>query len=307
MPISRFYFFGFCRFQAVHCKFRDRDFIEIENCFEFMREEIVNLIIARLEREAEQIRADFQTDKGIKTRFTAIDGILPDEMARKIYTSFPSFNEMRLLDSFREKKYTSKSMEKFNPLISDITFAFQDERIIKKVADLTGIKDAIGDPHLYAGGISAMAKGHFLQPHLDNSHDYEQKYYRVLNLLYYITPDWKPENGGNLELWNEDVTESVEIPSLFNRLVLMSTNDKSWHSVNLVKTEGARCCVSNYYFSPHSPNGYETAHVTYFQARPEQTLRRIFTKVDSDLRTALRKIKKSGFSKKDLYEGENKK
>jgi hypothetical protein len=47
-----------------------------------------------------------------------------------------------------------------------------------------------------------------------------------------------------------------------------------------------------------------TAHVTYFQARPEQTLRRIVTKVDSDLRTALRKIKKSGFSKKDLYESE---
>ena len=271
-----------------------------------MRKQLINLIVERLEREAEQIRADFQTEKGVKTRFAAIDNLLPDELARKIYASFPSFNDMRLLDSFREKKYTSKALEKFNPLISDITFAFQDERVIKKVAELIDIKDPKGDPHLYAGGISAMAKGHFLNPHLDNSHDYEQKNYRVLNLLYYVTPGWKPENGGNLELWNEDVTKSVEIPSLFNRLVLMSTIDKSWHSVNEVKAEGARCCVSNYYFSPHSPNGYETTHVTYFQARPEQTLRRILTKVDSDLRTVLRKIKKTGFSKKDLYEGNNK-
>lgn len=271
-----------------------------------MREKLVNLIIEKLESEAEQIRADFQTEKGIKTKFTAIDNLLPEEIARRIFTSFPPLDEMRLLDSFREKKYTSKSMEKFDPLIADITFAFQDERVIQKVAELTDIKDPKGDPHLYAGGISAMAKGHFLQPHLDNSHDMEQENYRVLNLLYYITPNWNEENGGNLELWDEKVSEAVEIPSKFNRLVLMSTNDKSFHSVNEVKVEGARCCISNYYFSPHSPNGYETTHVTYFQARPEQKLRRLFTKADSDLRTALRKIKKSGFSKKDVYEGEKK-
>jgi Rps23 Pro-64 3,4-dihydroxylase Tpa1-like proline 4-hydroxylase len=269
-----------------------------------MKAKLVELILERLERESEQIRADFRADKGINTRFTAIDNLLPQDIAEKIYKAFPPLEEMRLLDSFREKKYTSKSLDKFDPLIADITFAFQDPTVINKVAELTGIEKAVGDPHLYAGGISAMAKGHFLNPHLDNSHDYEQKNYRVLNLLYYITPDWKSENGGNLELWNEDVTEAVEIPSLFNRLVLMSTNDKSWHSVNEVKPDRARCCVSNYYFSPVSPSGYETTHVTYFQARPEQTVRRLITKADSDLRTLIRKVVKKGFSKKDLYEGE---
>lgn len=269
-----------------------------------MKAKLVELILDRLESESEQIKEDFHADKSIATKFTAIDNLLPEEIAGKIYESFPPAEEMRLLDSFREKKYTSKSLEKFDSLIADITFAFQDEKIINKVAELTGIEKAVGDPHLYAGGISAMAQGHFLNPHLDNSHDYEQKNYRVLNLLYYVTPGWKPENGGNLELWNEDVTEVVEIPSLFNRLVLMATNDKSWHSVNEVKSDRVRCCVSNYYFSPISPNGYETAHVTYFQARPEQTVRRLITKADSDLRSLLRKVVKKGFSKKDLYEGE---
>lgn len=271
-----------------------------------MKERIIELILERLERDAEKIREDFHIEKGVKTRFTAIDDLLPEDLAKKIYEAFPPADEMRLLDSFREKKYTSKALDKFDPLISDITFAFQDERIVKRVAELTGIKDAVGDPHLYAGGISAMTKGHFLNPHLDNSHDYEQKNYRVLNLLYYVTPDWQPENGGHLELWDEQVTGAIEIPSRFNRLVLMSTNDKSYHSVNEVKADGVRCCISNYYFSPHSPNGYETAHVTYFQARPEQTVRRLVTKADSDLRTLIRKVVKKGLSKKDLYEGENK-
>jgi Rps23 Pro-64 3,4-dihydroxylase Tpa1-like proline 4-hydroxylase len=197
-------------------------------------------------------------------------------------------------------------MDKFDPLIADITFAFQDKRIVEKVAEITGIKDAVGDPHLYAGGISAMERGHFLNPHIDNSHDLDRKNYRVLNLLYYVTPDWKPANGGNLELWDNNVTEAVEIPSLFNRLVLMSTNERSWHSVNQVKADRSRRCVSNYYFSPHSPNGHETSHVTYFMARPEQKLRRLVTKVDSDIRTILRKVKKSGFHKDEVFEGEPK-
>jgi Rps23 Pro-64 3,4-dihydroxylase Tpa1-like proline 4-hydroxylase len=269
-----------------------------------MREELVRLILERLDKESDAIKADFHKDRGIKTRFTAIDNFFPETIARKIYEAFPPFGKMRLLDSFREKKYTSKDFDAFQPLMKDATFAFQDPQVVRMVAELTGIEDPKGDPHLYAGGLSAMTRGHFLNPHLDNSHDYEQKYYRVLNLLYYVTPGWKPENGGNLELWNEEVTKAIEIPSLFNRLVLMATNDKSYHSVNEVKADGARCCVSNYYFSPHSPNGYETSHVTYFQARPEQKVRRLVTKVDSNIRTALRKVVKKGFSKKDIYEGE---
>ena len=242
------------------------------------------------------------SDNGVKANFCAIDSLLPTELANRIANVFPPPDEMRLMKTFREWKHTSKSLDKFDPLIADITFAFQDERVVSKVAELTGIKDAVGDPHLYAGGLSAMSKGHFLNPHIDNSHDGDQKNYRVLNLLYYITPGWRAENGGNLELWDEKVTKPIEIPSLFNRLVLMSTNDKSWHSVNEVKADGIRRCVSNYYFSPHSPNGYETSHVTYFMARPEQTARRLITRIDSDLRTILRKIKPTGFAKQDIYE-----
>ena len=267
-----------------------------------MRDQLVNLILDRLARDAKKIADDFAAEKGIATHFCAIDDLLPSDLAHKIAQAFPDGRDMRLMKSFREHKYTSKSLDKYDPLIADITFAFQDKRVIDKVAELTGIRDAVGDPHLYAGGLSAMERGHFLNPHLDNSHDGEQQNYRVLNLLYYITPDWKSENGGNLELWDLEVTKPVEISSLFNRLVL-ATNDKSWHSVNQVNADGARQCVSNYYFSPHSPNGYETTHVTYFMARPEQKLRRIVTKLDSNLRTALRKVKKDGFARKDVFEG----
>ena len=270
-----------------------------------MREELVHLILGRLNCDAKHIAADFAAEKGVETHFCVIDDLLPLQTAQKIADAFPDGREMRLMKNFRERKYTTKSLDKFDPIIADITFAFQDERVINKVAEITGISDAVGDPHLYAGGISAMERGHFLNPHIDNSHDGDQKNYRVLNLLYYITPGWRAENGGNLELWDEKVTIPLEIPSLFNRLVLMATNARSWHSANEVKVEGTRRCISNYYFSPHSPNSYETTHVTYFMARPEQKMRRLVTRIDSDLRTVLRKVKKSGFAKKDIFESKS--
>ena len=52
---------------------------------------------------------------------------------------------------------------------------------------------------LYAGGISMMAPGHFLNPHIDNSHDKFRQRYRVLNLLSYVSPDWDQTRGCNLE------------------------------------------------------------------------------------------------------------
>ena len=268
-----------------------------------MLKELSGLIVERLSRDIDKLREDFAQTKSVPTRFVAIDDVLPEEIARRAYEAFPKPEQMRFLSSFRERKYTSKALEKFDPFITDVTFAFQSPEVIKVVAGITGIQDMSGDPHLYAGGISTMARGHFLNPHIDNSHDHKREQYRVLNLLYYVNPGWKSEFGGNLELWDEQVRHRVEIPSLFNRLVIMETNQLSWHSVNTVKVDEKRCCVSNYYFSPHSPNdGNEVFHVTFFQGRPEQPLRRLLTTADSYLRTGMRRFVKGGLGRKDLYE-----
>ncbi len=100
-----------------------------------------------------------------------------------------------------------------------------------------------------------LKKNNFLNPHIDNSHDKDRKRWRVLNLLYYVTPDWSENYGGNFEIWNNrDLSVPITIHSKFNRLVVMITNDRSWHSVSPVKFDGNRCCISNYYFSDFSAN-----------------------------------------------------
>jgi Rps23 Pro-64 3,4-dihydroxylase Tpa1-like proline 4-hydroxylase len=156
---------------------------------------------------------------------------------------------------------------------------------------ITGIKGMMPDELLYAGGISLMAQGDFLNPHLDNSHDKDRENYRVLNLLYYVSPDWQLENGGNLELWDNGVHgEPRVIVSRFNRLALMITNKSSFHSVSKVTADEKRCCVSNYYFSQEPAESSPYFHVTSFYGRPEETLKGIGLGIDRKLRNFVRKL-----------------
>jgi Rps23 Pro-64 3,4-dihydroxylase Tpa1-like proline 4-hydroxylase len=268
-----------------------------------MKEQLIQLIISRLSEEKSELKEKFNSSKTkVGVRYTFIDNLLPVDIAKSISEQFPDVESMRLMDSFREKKYTSKNFEQFHHIMKDITFAFQDPRVIEIVGEITGIKDQIPDQHLYAGGLSAMGFNHFLGPHIDNSHDGERKLYRTLNLLYYVTPDWELEFGGNLELWDKDVKINEVIFSKFNRLVLMETNPWSWHSVSKVQHQGIRRCVSNYYFSPTSPTGESYFNVTSFSARPEQSLLRVMAFADNKVRQLVRKIIPNGLGKKDIYQ-----
>lgn len=268
-----------------------------------MKGDLARSIAERLNRDSQSLNREFNRKDRSTARYVAIDSLLPEKLAREIFQNFPPDRDMRLMKTFRERKFTTKQLDKFHPILTDITFAFQAPEVIAAVETITGLREQHPDSHLYAGGLSAMSQGHFLNPHIDNSHESERKMYRTLNLLYYISPDWKEEYGGNLELWNPDVTQRVTIPSLFNRLVIMETNRLSWHSVSEVKVPERRACVSNYYFSPQSPDGSEYFHITAFSAPPERPFLRAFSQLDSLVRTSVRRIVRLGIGQKDVYAG----
>jgi len=267
-----------------------------------MKEKIIEMICQRLVKDKQILREEFlSSSQYIGTRFLAIDDLLPGSWAMDIYKRFPEKGEMRFFSSFREEKYTFKQLNNAPSILEDITYAIQDPKVIALIEQITGFSSQMPDPSLYAGGLSLMTKNSFLNPHIDNSHDADRKYYRTLNLLYYVTPGWKMEYGGNLELWDTKVENAKIISSLFNRLVIMETNLNSWHSVNPVLIDANRCCVSNYYFSDYAPEGREYFHVTSFSARPNQKALRIFAKVDSLLRNTVRLFFNTGIAKQDLY------
>ncbi|MGQ0502689.1 MAG: 2OG-Fe(II) oxygenase [Panacagrimonas sp.] len=222
-------------------------------------------------------------------RHLVLDELLPDDLARAIHTRFPAPAQMRLRNTFRERKYVSAQMNRHDALLESVLFAFQAGAVVDAVRDITGKTDLHPDPQLYAGGISLMGRGHFLNPHIDNSHDAERERWRNLNLLYYVTPDWPEAAGGDLELWPEGTGGApVVIAARFNRLIVMETHHRAWHSVRPVAADRERCCVSNYYFGDTPMRADQRFHVTSFRARPGQPLRNLLSVADSTARMLIR-------------------
>ena len=189
------------------------------------------MMARRLEGAKAELSASFQQGMGRGgVRSFVLDDLLPENVARAIHRAFPATETMLKRHNLREFKYFAAQLNRYQPLIEEVVFAIQDPRVVGLLGEISGISDLLPDPRLYAGGVSAMVRGSFLNPHLDNSHDGAQKHYRALNSLYYVTPDWREEYGGNLELWDDGPTGRPRtIHSRFNRLVLMETNRRSWH------------------------------------------------------------------------------
>jgi len=261
-------------------------------------DDIVNHICNKIKAHQKEAASLYNVSK-TEIGYFYIDNVLPEEIASACYAFFPDKSEMRCLKSIREYKYVSAQMDKHHLLLEKVLYAFQHEKIVSLISEICAIDQLYADHTLYAGGLSLMADQNFLNPHLDNSHDAERERWRVLNLLFYVTPNWELENGGHLEVWpNGPKKESVLIESKFNRLVVMATHQTSWHSVNKVQSDAdARCCISNYYFSPNSLKETDKFHVTKFRGRPEETLKNFILDTDASLRMLVRKIFKKGIRK----------
>ncbi len=238
-----------------------------------------------------------------------IDDVLDESVALEIYNAFPESKDMMPKKSMRENKLVSAQMNHHHPLLEEIIYAFQEPEIVKIIEEITDFDELLPDSNLYAGGISMMEKGNFLKPHLDNSHDMERNNYRVMNLLYYVSPDWKIENGGNLELWHNGIDAPQDtILSKFNRLVVMITHDKSLHSVSEVTLNRNRCCVSNYYFREKPITNHPYFHVTSFYDTKEHLVNRTILGFDRKLRNFIRKLFPKGIVKNPhYYDKDNKK
>lgn len=272
------------------------------------RTAIADQIEARLRRDGDDLARQWAQPGRIRT--FVIDDLLDPEVAEAIHAAFPPVASMRHRKTIREDKYVATQMDRYEPLLEEAIYAFQDERVVEAVAKITGIPDLLGDPTLYAGGISAMVQGQFLNPHIDNSHREDLESYRVLNLLYYVTPGWQDGDGGHLNLWDQGMRGPARtVHSRFNRLAVMATSTASWHGVDEVQADGVRTCVSNYYFSsrPVGDDGEvvhrDYFHPTTFRGFPGQIGRNAVLVADGLARSGLRRLFRHGVQRtSQVYE-----
>ena len=261
------------------------------------RADLLNQIKTKLTLNLDKLKEQFNSNNpSTSTKFFILDNLLDADTALILFNTVNSDRvgiNWKKKNTFREKKSGFKNIKASHINLINIFESFHDSEIAKIISEITNIDNLRHDSSLYAAGISKMEKNDFLNPHIDNSHDGSRKFYRRLNLLFYIDPNITSIDGGNLELWDNNVKNSIKLYPKFNRLIIMETNRSSWHSVDSIKSENKqRLCITNYFFSKESPEEYEYYNVTSFLGRPEQKMIRVISKLDNFLRQTFSDIRR---------------
>ena len=181
-------------------------------------------------------------DNFLKSRpfhHVVIDNFFNANLAAKLATEFPDFDSPTWYryENAIENKRAMNAWDMFPPATYK-TFAYLNSReFISILEQMTGIAGLLPDIGLHGGGWHAHANGGKLNIHLDYAIHPKLELERRLNLIVYLTEDWKPSWGGGLQLWSHDDKYKapkdcqVTIDNLFNRAVLFDTTQNSWHGL----------------------------------------------------------------------------
>jgi len=202
----------------------------------------------------------------------ALDGLFDDETLDAVLREFPSREQMkwREFDTPLERKlgyYHETST--ISKTVRDFLNEMNSFEMLLWLEALTGIDGLIPDPYFGGGGLHQIEPGGFLKIHADFNVHPKLKLDRRLNMLIYLNKDWRDEYGGHLELWERDMSACRrKILPLFNRTVIFSTTDTSFHGHPhpLTAPEGmSRKSVSLYYYTAGRPEFERSApHDTLF-------------------------------------------
>lgn len=205
-----------------------------------------------------------------------IDGLFPDEALETVLAEFPRPEEIdwRQFDNPTEKKLGYRHDSALGPNLQLFLYQMSSAPVLRFLEALTGIEGLIPDPYFGGAGPHQILAGGFLKVHVDFNWHPLLKLDRRLNLLVYLNHDWPEEYGGDLELWNRDMTRCERrILPVFNRTVVFSTTDFSFHGhpAPLACPQGmSRKSVSFYYYTNGRPEEERsTPHDTIFRKTHE--------------------------------------
>jgi len=211
-----------------------------------------------------------------------LDNFLEASFAERVLASYPSFDEAlklgRTFAAVNERgKVQVTDSSTFAEPVAELSRALASPEFCELMSYVFDIPNLLPDPELVGGGIHQTGPRGHLDVHVDFNFIAERELHRRLNILIYFNKGWRPEWGGNIELWDEDVKVCHHSFSpISNRCVVFETNEVSYHGVTAVKCpeDRTRKSFAAYYYSKEAPSHWNgVAHSTIFKARPDEILK----------------------------------
>lgn len=198
-------------------------------------------------------------------RHVAIDDFFRLEVARDLLAAFPAFDQELAMNENGEvgRKAVNEKVTALGPVYQNLDRLVQSPAFRELISRITGIPELQYDPHYFGGGTHENLHGQGLDAHVDFNFHPITRQHRRLNLIFYLTEDWRDEWGGSIQLHRDpylppSLDEIVTITPLFNRCVIFETNEYSWHGFPRIdlpedQRDRSRKSFALYYYTETRP------------------------------------------------------
>ena len=175
------------------------------------------------------------------------DNFLPKELALSLFKDYPKINKIdrnwKIHKNQNVTRFMLEDSSLFKKNLKLFSMLTNSRKFLLFLETLTGLDLIIPDTYFVGGGAMTTGNGGFLNVHADFNFHHKLQSWRRLNVLFYLTPNWKKKWGGKLELWSKNKKKKItEIDPIFNRVVVFNTNSETFHGQPIPVT-----CPKNIY------------------------------------------------------------
>ena len=193
--------------------------------------------------------------------YVVVDDFLSLNLAKKIEKNFPNHSDKKLWSykNYCEIKKATDNWNMFPPEAYQLLSILNSHDFLETIKKKIKLKNLYPDYGLNGGGFHIMGEKGKLNPHLDYIIHPKLNLMRKFNLIVFFNLKWKPNNGGELCLYEKNPHNKKlpgklvkKIKPKFNRAILFDTSLSSWHGVNEVKNM-TRKSMAVYYLINKKP------------------------------------------------------
>ena len=199
-----------------------------------MSKEMINLDYLELKKSSDQFISNYPIPHIVLDNFLNISFFKEINSEIQIINDLINQNQNNFYNTDTEKnKWISKNIELPENMKKLLQFLNSEEWILN-LENLTRILGLLGTVNLNKkiSNYHVMKENGFLGSHIDHSSDPDTGFPHVLNIILYLSNDWKEEYGGSTVFYNHNGKEiKKEIKYKANRAVIFLHSPYSFHGV----------------------------------------------------------------------------
>lgn len=194
-----------------------------------------------------------------------IENFFDLKFAKKLEIEFLNYNSDKWY-RYKNDIENKKALNDWNVFPEKTYLLFEyliSNKFVKFLSKIVGT-NLFPDPGLHGGGWHIHGRGGNLNPHLDYSIHPKLGLQRKINLIIYISKNFKSNYGGHLGLWSNDRLSNQpanlikEIVPSFNKAIIFDTTQNSWHGMTTKLKQ---------------PNGiYRKSLAIYYLCKPQRNV-----------------------------------